>query len=142
MTIKAWHVFFCGTALVIAVVGLRYLAKPVPVASPAPATTTVAAPAPQAETVAAPTATTDGNAASNTARAVLAHALAPIEAFSADHDGYTGMTHDGLSLYDRSLSKDLVVRSASPSTYCVEATVDGHTFSKAGPTAEVVSGPC
>ena len=142
MAIKAWHVFFVGTSLVVAVVGLRYLAKPVPVAASAAASTTVAAPVPQAETVAAPTATTDGNAASNTARAVVAHALAPIEAYSADHDGYTGMTRDGLSLYDRSLSKDLVVRSASPSSYCVEASVDGHTFSKSGPTAEVVSGAC
>ena len=138
MTIKVWHVFFGGTALVVAVVGLRYLAKPVPVAKPAPA---AAATVPTADP-APPTQTFDGNASSNTAQALVAHAVPPIEAYSADHDGYTGMTRDELALYDRSLSDDLVVRSASPSTYCVEATVDGRTFSKAGPTAEVVPRPC
>ena len=143
-SLKVWHVFFGGTALLVAVVGLRYLAKPAPIPKPtaAPAVTTAAAPAPQAEAVAAPAAPTDGNAASNTARALVAHALAPIEAYSADHDGYTGMTQSELSLYDRSLSKDLVVASASPAGYCIQATVDGHTFSKRGPTAEIAEGSC
>jgi hypothetical protein len=73
-------------------------------------------------------------------------ALADIEAWNADHaktTGYTGMTAANLRrIYDTNLSKQLKVVRATRNTYCIEATLNGITVKKDGPSGQIIVGRC
>jgi type II secretion system protein G len=76
------------------------------------------------------------------AQADVQAAVPAIEAWSADHaSGYTGATLSLLKTYDQGV-KNITVKSATQTTYCIESTVASYTFHKAGPGADVVSGAC
>jgi hypothetical protein len=65
-----------------------------------------------------------------------------MEAYAADHGGYTGATSAVLQAsYDAGI-KHIVVQSATATTYCVQSTVGQSTYKKAGPSADIVSGAC
>ena len=65
-----------------------------------------------------------------------------IEAYYADHNTYAGVTDDLLrAKYDFGLPRFAVVR-ATRKTYCIESTVNGVSFHKAGPAADIAAGAC
>jgi hypothetical protein len=68
-------------------------------------------------------------------------AIPAIEAYYADHNTYAGMTDDLLRRYDPFMPSVTLVR-ANAKGYCVESTVDGVTFHKAGPQGDVAPGHC
>jgi type IV pilus assembly protein PilA len=81
--------------------------------------------------------------ANNSAAQANVRAAVPgMEAYSADHNGYTSVTSAVLQAsYDAGI-KHVVVQSASATTYCIQSTVGQATFKKAGPSADIVSGSC
>ena len=81
--------------------------------------------------------------ANNSAAQANVRAAVPgMEAYSADHNGYTGATSAVLQAsYDAGI-KHILVKSATATTYCVQSTVGQATFKKAGPSADIVSGSC
>jgi prepilin-type N-terminal cleavage/methylation domain-containing protein len=57
--------------------------------------------------------------------------------------GYAGMTVSLLQAYDSAIvPTKLFIKSADATTYCVESTVGGKVFNKAGPGADIVTGNC
>ena len=65
-----------------------------------------------------------------------------LEAWFADHGTYAGATLDLLRKnYDYGLKGVAVVR-ADRRTYCIESKVDGVTYSKTGPAAELAPRSC
>lgn len=77
-----------------------------------------------------------------TAQANIRSALPAIEAYRADHGGYTGLTLAVLrSDYSRGV-QGIVVLSAGTADYCVSATAAGRTWYKAGPDAPVTTAAC
>jgi prepilin-type N-terminal cleavage/methylation domain-containing protein len=70
-------------------------------------------------------------------------AVPAMEAWSADHgaSGYTGATLTQLKTYDAGV-KNILVKSASVTTYCMQSTVGAWTYEKAGPGANIVAGTC
>jgi type IV pilus assembly protein PilA len=81
--------------------------------------------------------------ANNSAAQANVRAAVPgMEAYSADHNGYTGATSAVLQAsYDAGI-KHIVVQAASSTTYCLQSTVGAATYKKAGPSADIVSGAC
>ena len=76
------------------------------------------------------------------AQANVRAAIPGIEAFAADHGGYTGATSAVLQAsYDAGI-KHINVKTANSTTYCVESTVGTSSFHKSGPSADIVSGAC
>ena len=77
------------------------------------------------------------------AQADVLAAVPAMEAWSADHgsSGYTGATLTLLKTYDAGI-KNILVKSASATTYCMQSTVGSYTYKKAGPGADIVSGTC
>ena len=76
------------------------------------------------------------------AQADVQAAVPAIEAYNADNaSGYTGATLSKLKTYDQGV-KNIVVKTANTTTYCMQSTVAGYTFFKAGPGADVQSGSC
>ena len=71
-------------------------------------------------------------------------AIPAIEAWSADHGTYKGMTVAALnSEYDRSIGDSVrLVGPLTKETYCVESSVGSATWHKAGPAGIVDSGFC
>jgi hypothetical protein len=64
----------------------------------------------------------------------LRSAVPAIEAWYADHGRYTGMTVDQLRAeYDYGVSSGIRIVNATKKSYCVEATVNGDTWSYWGP---------
>ncbi len=45
------------------------------------------------------------------------------------------------STYDQGV-KNIVIQSASSTTYCVQSSVGAETWKKAGPGADIVTGAC
>lgn len=81
-------------------------------------------------------------AAAAEAQTNLRASIPAIEAWNADHGTYVGATLDTLRRnYDYGLKEVVVVR-AGRTTYCIESTVDGVTYSKAGPAAELAPRSC
>jgi hypothetical protein len=67
-----------------------------------------------------------------------------MEAYAADHNGtaYTGATSVLLQAsYDAGI-KNIRVKSANSTTYCIDSTVGNSTYMKAGPGAPISSGTC
>ena len=77
------------------------------------------------------------------AQANVRAAVPGLEAYAADHaTGYTGATSALLQAsYDAGI-KNIVVKSATQTTYCIESTVGTSVYKKAGPGAAITSGGC
>ena len=76
------------------------------------------------------------------AQANVRAAIPGIEAYSADHNAYTGATSAVLQAsYDAGI-KHIIVQHASATGYCVQSTVGASIFKKAGPSADIVAGAC
>ncbi len=67
-----------------------------------------------------------------------------IGAYYNDNGTYVGMSVGRLRRrYDRGLPQDRYrLRSMTATSYCVEATVSGHTWSKIGPAGSIAAGSC
>jgi hypothetical protein len=83
------------------------------------------------------------------AKANVRATIPAVEAYNADNTGtgasagYAGMTVPLLQAYDSAIVPTKVtISSADSVTYCVESTVGGKTWSKNGPGADIVAGPC
>ena len=76
------------------------------------------------------------------AQSNLRAAVPAIEAYSADHGGYRGMTLAALRGYDAAIGSFVRIVSAKRSTYCVESTTGKTTYSKNGPGGDLVPRPC
>ena len=77
------------------------------------------------------------------AQANVAAAIPGMEAYNADHGGsYAGATLTKLQAsYDAGI-KNVRVKSATATTYCVDSTVGTAAYMKAGPSAAIVAGLC
>ncbi len=68
-------------------------------------------------------------------------AVPAIEAWNADHNGYTGVTLAGLRSYDYGVRNVTVVR-ATRTTYCLQSRAGIWLAHKNGPTAAIAYGRC
>ena len=78
------------------------------------------------------------------AKANVRAAVPGLEAFNADHaTGYKGVTLTILQAsYDQGI-KNVAIKRANATTYCVQNTVPGTvTYHKVGPSGDIVSGSC
>ena len=75
------------------------------------------------------------------AQADVQAAVPAIEAWNADHGTYAAATLTALKTYDQGV-KNIVVKTANATTYCMQSTVGGYTYNKAGPGADVAAGSC
>jgi type IV pilus assembly protein PilA len=76
------------------------------------------------------------------AQANVRSSIPAVEAYFADNNTYSGATLAYLqTTYDQGV-KNIVIQSASSTTYCVESTVGAETFKKSGPGADIVTGTC
>jgi hypothetical protein len=71
----------------------------------------------------------------------LRAAVPAIEAYSADHNGYAGMTLAGIRKYDASIMDITIVR-ASRDTYCIESGTGAEQYHRNGPAEANAPGPC
>jgi hypothetical protein len=77
------------------------------------------------------------------AEASVRGAVPAIEAYYADNNTYAGATMENLrATYDAGLPEEVQLVRAEALTYCIESTVSGATYSKAGPSSDIVVGPC
>ena len=79
------------------------------------------------------------------AGADLRAAIPSVEAYFSDNGTYSGMSAAGLAAsYDQSISPSIIlVKTATASTYCVQATSPNDTTkvaSKSGPSAQIAVG--
>ena len=79
------------------------------------------------------------------AGADLRAAIPSVEAYFSDNGTYSGMTAAGLAAsYDQSINPAIIlVKTATASTYCVQATSPNDTTkvaSKSGPSAQIAVG--
>ena len=81
--------------------------------------------------------------ANNSAAQANVRAAVPgMEAYSADHNGYTGVTSTVLqNSYDAGI-KHIDVLSASATTYCVRSTVGQSSYYKNGPSSDITTTVC
>jgi type IV pilus assembly protein PilA len=76
------------------------------------------------------------------AQANVRSSIPAVEAYFADNNTYTGATLAYLqTTYDQGV-KNIVIQSATATTYCVQSTVGAETFNKNGPGADIVTGTC
>jgi type IV pilus assembly protein PilA len=78
------------------------------------------------------------------AKANVRAAVPGLEAFNADHaTGYKGVTLTILQAsYDQGI-KNVAIKRANATTYCVQNTVPGTvTYHKVGPSGDIVAGTC
>ena len=76
------------------------------------------------------------------AEANVRAAVPGMEAYAADHTGYTGATSVILQAsYDAGI-KHVRVKTATSTTYCIDSTVGPQTYKKAGPSADITTGAC
>ena len=76
------------------------------------------------------------------AKANVRASIPAVEAFYADNNTYAGMTLAYLqSTYDAGV-KNIVIQSASSTTYCIESSVGAETWKKSGPGSDIVTGAC
>jgi type IV pilus assembly protein PilA len=83
------------------------------------------------------------------AKANVRAAIPAVEAFNADNvgtgnsAGYAGMTVSLLQVYDSAIvPTKLNIATANSVTYCVDSTVGGKVWNKAGPGADITVGAC
>ena len=76
------------------------------------------------------------------AQANVRAAVPGMEAFNADHGTYAGATSAVLQAsYDAGI-KNINVKTATATTYCIDSTVGSAVFKKAGPGAAITAGAC
>jgi type IV pilus assembly protein PilA len=76
------------------------------------------------------------------AQANVRAAVPGMEAFNADNGTYTGATSAILQAsYDAGI-KNIRVKSATATTYCIDSTVGTSVYKKAGPGAAITAGAC
>jgi prepilin-type N-terminal cleavage/methylation domain-containing protein len=76
------------------------------------------------------------------AQANVSAAIPGIEAYAADHAGYTGATSAVLQAsYDAGI-KHIIVQHATATGYCIQSTVGTAIWKKAGPSSDIVTGAC
>src|SRR5438552_18631321 len=76
------------------------------------------------------------------AQANVRAAVPGMEGYNADHGTYTGATSAVLQAsYDAGI-KNIRVKSATATTYCIDSTVGTSVYKKAGPGAAISSGAC
>ena len=76
------------------------------------------------------------------AQANVRSSIPAVEAYFADNNTYSGATLAYLqTTYDQGV-KNIVIQSATATTYCVQSTVGAETFNKNGPGADIVTGTC
>jgi type IV pilus assembly protein PilA len=77
------------------------------------------------------------------AQADVQAAVPAIEAYNADNgaSGYSGANLTKLKTYDAGV-KNIVVKSPTITTYCMQSTVGSFTYFKNGPGADIVAGSC
>src|SRR6266550_2500011 len=76
------------------------------------------------------------------AQANVRASIPAIEAYYADNNTYAGATLSYLqTTYDAGV-KNIVVQSATSTTYCIESTVGAETWKKTGPGSDIVTGSC
>jgi hypothetical protein len=71
----------------------------------------------------------------------LRAAVPAIEAYAADHNGYTGMTLAAIRKYDAGIADITIVR-ASRDTYCIESGSGADQYHRNGPAEANAPGPC
>jgi hypothetical protein len=76
------------------------------------------------------------------AAANVRSAIPAIEAYYADNLSYEGATYSKLKQYDPGLPLDVRVVEATQLSYCIDSTIDGFAFNKAGPVADILPGRC
>src|SRR4051812_12753806 len=75
------------------------------------------------------------------AQANVRAAVPGVEAYAADHGGYTAVTSVVLrNSYDAGI-KHVNILSANGTTYCLTSTVGQSTYYKNGPSADIVKSP-
>jgi type IV pilus assembly protein PilA len=81
--------------------------------------------------------------ANNTAaQANVRSAVPAVEAYFADENTYATMTVAALQAsYDQGI-KNITFSGLSATSYCMQSTVGGKTWNKAGPAADIVTGAC
>jgi type IV pilus assembly protein PilA len=76
------------------------------------------------------------------AEADVSAAIPGIEAYNADHNGYTGATSAVLQAsYDAGI-KNILIKTATATSYCIQSTVGSAVYFKNGPGANIVAGTC
>jgi prepilin-type N-terminal cleavage/methylation domain-containing protein len=77
------------------------------------------------------------------AQANVRASIPGLEAYAADHTtGYANATSAALQAsYDAGI-KNIRVKTANSTTYCVDSTVGNSVYKKAGPGAPITSGAC
>jgi type IV pilus assembly protein PilA len=76
------------------------------------------------------------------AQANVRASIPAIEAYFADNNSYAGATLAYLqTTYDAGV-KNIVIQSATTTTYCIESTVGAETWKKTGPGSDIVTGSC
>ena len=76
------------------------------------------------------------------AQANVRAAVPGLEAFNADHGTYVGGTSAVLQAsYDAGI-KNINVKTATATTYCIDSTVGTSVYKKAGPGAAITTGAC
>jgi type IV pilus assembly protein PilA len=76
------------------------------------------------------------------AQANVRAAVPGMEAFNADRGFYTGATSAILQASSDQGIKNIRVKSATATTYCIDSTVGTSVYKKAGPGAAITSGAC
>jgi hypothetical protein len=83
-----------------------------------------------------------GDGTATDAKSNVRASIPAIEAWNADHGTYAGMTVKELrTKYDYGIP-DVKIAKASKTTYCVESTAGGETWSYSGPTRGFMRGGC
>jgi type IV pilus assembly protein PilA len=76
------------------------------------------------------------------AKANVRAAVPGAEAYYADYNTYANMSLTALQTsYDQGI-KNIVVQSATSTTYCIQSTVGSKVWKKAGPAADLSTGAC
>jgi type IV pilus assembly protein PilA len=76
------------------------------------------------------------------AQANVRAAVPGMEAYAADHGDYTSVTSAKLQAsYDAGI-RNIRVKTATSTTYCIDSTVGASVFKKAGPGAAITAGQC
>jgi prepilin-type N-terminal cleavage/methylation domain-containing protein len=81
-------------------------------------------------------------AGDTTAKTAIRVAVPALESYRLDNGGYTGVTVAALtSAYSPSL-RGIRILAASETGYCIQATVAGRSWYKAGPHAPITQAAC
>jgi type IV pilus assembly protein PilA len=77
------------------------------------------------------------------AKANVRAAVPAVEAYYADNGTYVGMTLGALQLIDAGIKLNaLNAGNQTATAYCIDATVGGKQWRKAGPALDIASGLC